>query len=84
MRLDILPLRQPMHIDTIDWAALSPGEARRLRELGFDAGVTIETLHRAGWLGRGPIACRVGRMTIALRRSVAAAISVSPATVPAE
>jgi ferrous iron transport protein A len=51
-------------------------EARRLREFGFDEGVRVEILHRAT-LFRGPLACRIGRMTVALRRSVAAAITVS-------
>ena len=79
MRLDELPLRQPAHIAEIHWEALGPSEARRLRELGFDQGVAIEVHHHSGLFRRGPIACRVGRMTIALRRSHAAAISVIPA-----
>ena len=82
MRLDRLPLRQPMHIDSIDWPSLGEVEARRLRELGFDEGVAIEALHRGGWFSRDPIACRVGRMTVAIRRAQAMAISVAP--VPAE
>jgi len=48
-----------------------------LRELGFDEGVSVEMLHRATLWG-GPVACRIGRMTVALRRPVAAAIRVSP------
>jgi ferrous iron transport protein A len=36
-------------------------------------------LHRAS-LGKGPIACRIGRMTVALRRAVAGAVLVSPVT----
>jgi ferrous iron transport protein A len=75
LRLDQLPLRTPARIATIDWGALAPREGQRLRELGFDDGVAIETIH-AGPIGRDPIACRVGRMTIALRRSAAAAIHV--------
>jgi ferrous iron transport protein A len=51
-------------------------EARRLRELGFDEGVSVEVLHRAS-LGSGPIACRIGRMTVALRRAVAGAVHVA-------
>ena len=82
LRLDELPLRQPLLIDSIDWAALGAAAAKRLRELGFDEGVAIEALHRGGWFGRDPIACRVGRMTVALRRAHAAAITVAP--VPAE
>jgi ferrous iron transport protein A len=75
VRLDQLPLRQAATISAIEWGALRPSEARRLRELGLDEGVRVETLH-LGPFGRDPIACLVGRMTIALRRAHAAAISV--------
>lgn len=77
MRLDQLPKGQLARIDTVDWASLAPGEARRLRELGFIEGVAVELRHRSGWFGRGPVACKVGRMMVALRRAHAAAISVS-------
>ena len=73
MRLDQLPLRQPARIVAIDWASLPRREGQRLRELGFDEGVAIEALHQ-GPVGRDPIACRVGRMTIAIRRAQAAAV----------
>ena len=79
MRLDELPLRQGAEILGVDWEALPPSEARRLRELGFGEGVRIEVRHRSGWLDRGPLACQVGRMLIALRQNHAAAISVTPA-----
>jgi ferrous iron transport protein A len=76
VRLDKLPLRQRALIrgisDDIDAKA-----AKRLAELGFDEGVEIETLHRGPLFD--PIACRVGRMTIALRRAQAAAVIVEPA-----
>lgn len=75
--LESLPQRQRATVAAVDWAALSVPEARRLRELGFDEGVAVEVLHRAT-LGKGPIACRIGRMTVALRRVVAGAIHVSP------
>ena len=75
MSLGQLPLRQRARIVSVDWDALAPREARRLREFGFDEGVAIELLHH-GPMGRDPIACRVGRMTMALRRVQAAAISV--------
>lgn len=75
MRLDELPLRAPAQISAIDWGALRPREGQRLRELGFDEGVAVEALHR-GPFGRDPIACRIGRMTVAIRRAHAAAISV--------
>ena len=77
IRLDSLPRRQRATVAGIDWAILSVPEARRLRELGMDEGVGIEVLHRAAF-GTGPIACRIGRMTVALRRVVAGAILVSP------
>ncbi len=80
--LESLPRRQPATVATIDWARLAVPEARRLRELGFDEGVSVEVLHRAR-LGQGPIACRIGRMTVALRRAVAGAIHVLPGVGPA-
>jgi len=70
------PRSQPGTVDRIDWDRLAPPEARRLRELGFDEGADVEVLHRSS-LGAGPIACRVGRMTVALRRAVAGAIHVA-------
>ena len=75
--LESLPRHQRGVVATIDWARLGGPEARRLREFGFDEGVDVEVLHRAS-LGRGPIACRIGRMTVALRRAVAATIHVAP------
>lgn len=74
--LELLPRRRHAVIAAIDWPRLSGVEAQRLREFGFDEGVAVEVLHRAS-LGRGPIACRIGRMTVALRRAVAAAVHVS-------
>lgn len=82
LRLDELPPRHAARVTGIDWSLLREKEGRRLRELGFDEGVAIETLHR-GPIGLDPIACRVGRMTIALRRAHAAAIFVELAANPA-
>lgn len=79
MRLDHLPLRTRAQIATIDWAALQPAEAKRLRELGFDEGVAVEALHSGSVFGRDPIAFRVGRMTVAIRRAQASAVTVTPA-----
>lgn len=62
---------------TVDWDKLSPPEARRLRELGLDEGVEVELIRRSGILG-GPLACRIGRMTVALRKHVAHAIHIAP------
>ena len=47
--------------------ALGESEASRLRHFGFDEGVSVEPLH-LGPFGRDPLAVRVGRMTVAIRR----------------
>ena len=73
-----LPRRTSRIVLSVAWAELSPPEARRLRELGVDEGVEIELVRPSGLLG-GPLACRVGRMTIAVRRHVARAVRVSAA-----
>lgn len=78
MRLDQLPLRQPAAIDGINWHSLPDVDCQRLKELGISEGVTVEALHHGGLFGRGPIACRVGRMIVAMRRLHAAAILVRP------
>ncbi|WP_028055898.1 FeoA family protein [Sphingobium bisphenolivorans] len=78
MRLTDLPLRQPAYVDLIDWNALSTSDGQRLREFGLCEGAVVEALHHGGLLGRGPIACKVGRMTVAMRRNHAAAITVRP------
>lgn len=49
---------------------------RRLIELGFTEGATIEILHE-GAFGRDPIAVRVNHATVALRRREAMAILVT-------
>ena len=64
-------------VSSVDWTALDAGEACRLRHFGFDEGVTVELLH-LGPFGRDPIAIRVGRMTVAIRRRHAGAINVIP------
>ena len=79
LSLEHLPRRQRAMVAGIAWDVLTPPESRRLRELGFDEGVGVEVLHRAT-IGGGPIACRIGRMTVALRRRVAGAIHVDPIT----
>ena len=75
MRLDQLPFRTPATVSAIDWSVLSDGDGKRLRNLGFDEGVEIEALHAAPW-GKDPLAVRIGRMTVAMRRAQAAAVSV--------
>jgi len=73
-----LPRQRHGTVAAVDWQRLAAPEAKRLRELGLDEGVEVELLHRAGMFG-GPLACRIGRMTVALRRHVAGAIHVAPA-----
>ena len=75
LRLDQLPFRTPARITGIDWDSLADSDARRLRNLGIDEGVDVEALHGAP-LGRDPIAVRVGRMMIAIRRAQACHVQV--------
>ena len=77
VRLSHMPRHQAGVVAAVDWAELTPPEARRLRELGLDEGVEVELIRPSGVLG-GPAACRIGRMIVALRRHVARAIHVSP------
>lgn len=77
--LDQLPLGSKALVASINWDALDHGEACRLKHFGFDEGVAVETLH-LGPFGRDPIAIRVGRMTVAIRRKHAGAVRVVPTT----
>jgi len=77
-RLHELGLNTPARIAAVDWDILSPTEAQRLSAFGFEKGADVVLLHRAGLFVRDPLACKIGRMTIALRRAVAAAIEVQP------
>jgi ferrous iron transport protein A len=77
LRLDALSYRTPAIVTGIDWQALGDADAKRLRNLGFDEGVEVETLHGAPF-GKDPLAVRVGRMMIAMRRTQAAAVTVDP------
>ncbi|WP_417461463.1 FeoA family protein [Kordiimonas sp.] len=47
----------------------------RLREMGFAEDLEIEVLHQSPF-GRDPIAVRVGKMTVALRRKDAHIVKV--------
>ena len=78
LRLDMLPMRTSATISAIDWSVLGTADERRLRNLGFDDGVAVEPLHAAP-VSHDPIAMRVGRMTVAIRRSHARAMTVQPA-----
>ena len=76
MTLDQLPLNQPAIIASIDWSLLDDREARRLRELGFYTGASVSTLHSGVLFWRDPLAVRIGRMTVAVRKEHAAAMLV--------
>ena len=75
--LDSLELGRRARIAGIDWDSLEAAEASRLRHFGFDEGVAVEAMH-SGPFGRDPLAVRVGRMTVAIRRAHARAIQVVP------
>ena len=77
LTLDLLPLGRAAIIASIDWDSLDHGEACRLKNFGFDDGISVEALH-LGPFGRDPVAVRVGRMTVAIRRIYARAIRVTP------
>ncbi|WP_260483068.1 FeoA family protein [Sphingomicrobium flavum] len=77
LALDQLGIGIRAHIASIDWAALGAGDASRLRNFGFDEGVVIQAMH-CGPIGRDPLAVKVGRMTVAIRRAHAAAVRVIP------
>ena len=77
--LDQLALGAKGVIAAIDWDSLADSEGSRLRHFGFDEGVTVQPLH-LGPLGRDPMAVRVGRMTVAIRRAHARAVRVVPVT----
>ena len=75
--LDQLQVGTKARVASIDWSVLDQAEANRLRHFGFDEGISVEPLH-LGPFGRDPIAIRVGRMTVAIRRRHAGAIRVTP------
>ena len=75
--LDLLKVGTRATVVSIDWDSLEQSDANRLKNFGFDEGVTVEPLH-LGPFGRDPIAIRVGRMTVAIRRIHARAVRVIP------
>jgi ferrous iron transport protein A len=76
MTLDQLPPHRRAEIVAVNWDLLAPDEAKRLRALGIDEGARVAIAHRGVFGGRDPIALLLGRMTLALRRSHAAAMTV--------
>ncbi len=76
MTLDSLPHGQPARISAVDWSLLADSEAQRLRAMGLDLGARVEVAHRGVLGGRDPLAISIGRMTVALRRAHARAMTV--------
>lgn len=72
--LDQLAPFQIRHVS--GFAGLPENLHARLIELGFDEGVEVERL-AAGPIGGDPIAVRVGRSVIALRRALARGVLLS-------
>lgn len=77
LSLDQLKVGTKARVLSIDWDGLDEAESCRLRHFGFDEGIMVEPLH-LGPFGRDPIAIRVGRMTVAIRRKHALAVRVIP------
>ena len=77
MTLDLLPIGQRAVVTAVDWTVLAPDEAQRLQALGLDVGVQVALAHRGVMGGGDPLAVSIGRMTVALRRAHARAMTVS-------
>jgi ferrous iron transport protein A len=76
MTLALLPIGQRARIVAIDRSVLVEEEAQRLQALGIDVGAQVAIAHRGIFAGRDPIALLIGRMTVALRRAHARAMTV--------
>jgi ferrous iron transport protein A len=76
LTLDSLPVGRPARIVAVDWAQLVDEEAERLRALGIDEGAKVAVSHRGVFAGSDPLAIVIGRMTVALRRVHARAMTV--------
>ena len=79
MTLDGFDHEKTARIVAVNWTALAEDEGKRLKALGVDEGAEVAVIPRGIFGTRDPIAIRIGRMTIALRRSHALAIEVEPA-----
>lgn len=77
MTLDLLESEKLATIVTVNWTVLADDEAKRLQALGIDTGAEVTVMHRGIFGTRDPLAIRIGRMTVALRRSHALAIEVT-------
>lgn len=78
MTLDQLPIGTPARITAVDWTVLVAEEGQRLRALGIDEGARLTLAYRGVFAGRDPLAVEIGRMTVAIRRVHALAMTVEP------
>ncbi len=78
LTLDRLAIGQTARIVAVEWDALLPAEARRLREFGLDCGVEVTPLHRGSLFSRDPLAVLIGAMRVVLRSEHAACFAVEP------
>jgi len=78
----MLPLRRRARITAVDWESLAPDEGKRLRAMGIDAGTSVSIAQRGIFAGKDPIAITVGRMTVAVRRAHARAMTVEELDTP--
>jgi ferrous iron transport protein A len=76
MTLDALDPGCSARITAIDWSLLIAEEAQRLQAMGLCIGTEVAMAHCGVFGGRDPIAIRVGRMTMALRRAHARVMQV--------
>ncbi|MEN7537857.1 FeoA family protein [Aurantiacibacter flavus] len=76
MTLDQIAPGARAEITAVDWDALAPEEAKRLRALGLDEGARVAVAHRGIFFGSDPMAIILGRTTIAIRRAHARAMQV--------
>ncbi len=76
--LDVIALGETVQIIAVDWGSLAPEEAKRLRALGIDRGAQVSLAHKGVFGTSDPLAIRIGRMTVAVRRVHASAMQVGP------
>lgn len=77
MTLDLLPSGTHATITAVAWDRIPHEDGQRLRALGLDEGAEVGVAHRGVFGGKDPLAITIGRMTVALRRSHAAAMTVT-------
>ncbi len=76
LSLDQLKPRLAGHVRGIEGDPATDSISRRLYELGFHTGATLQVLHR-GPFGGNPLSVQIGSMVVALRKAEAARIHVT-------